>query len=201
MVKNPGLIWLISLFGVIVLITSFFLIEPYKIKGSEITTSVQAPKFTLDSSQGNLFSLEEHRGKFLILFFGYSYCPDICPTTLYKLKTVKEELGKNSDQVDVIFITVDPKRDTQDKLAKYLQSFDDSFYGLTGDESELEPVWKGYGVFRQENLAEGSIDYLVDHSTRLYLIDKGGNLKATYFVDVTVSDLVSDLKYLIKKTG
>jgi protein SCO1/2 len=201
MVKNPGFIWLLSLLGAIILGSAFLLIEPYKIKGSEITTLAPAPMFTLESSHGDLYSLKDHQGKFLILFFGYTYCPDICPTTLYKLKTVNEELGNNADEVEIVFVTVDPKRDTQEKLAKYLHSFDDSFFGLTGDEHALEQVWKDYGVFRQESIADGSKDYLVDHTTRLYLIDKSGNLKVTYFVDVTVSDLVSDIKYLIAKSG
>ena len=200
MVKNPGFFWLLSLFGAIILGSAFLLIEPYKIKGSEITTAAPAPLFTLESSQGDLYSLKDHQGKFLILFFGYTYCPDICPTTLYKLKTVEEELGKNADEVEIVFITVDPKRDTQEKLAKYLNSFDNSFFGLTADLATLEQVWKDYGVFRQESLTDGSKDYLVDHSTRLYLVDKSGNLRVTYFVDVTVSDLVSDIKYLIKKS-
>ena len=201
MVKIPGFYWLLGLLGAIILVSAFLLMEPYKIKGSEITTAAPAPLFTLESSQGDMYSLKDHQGKFLILFFGYTYCPDICPTTLYKLKTVEEELGKNADEVEIVFITVDPKRDTQEKLANYLNSFDDSFFGLTGDEPALERVWKDYGVFRQENLTDGSKDYLVDHSTRLYLIDKNGNLKVTYYVDVPVSDLVSDIKYLIGKSG
>ena len=201
MVKNPGFYWLLSLLGAIILGSAILLIEPYKIKGSEITTVAPAPMFTLESSQGDQYSLKDHQGKFQILFFGYTYCPDICPTTLYKLKTVKEELGNNSDEVEIVFVTVDPKRDTQEKLTNYLHSFDDSFFGLTGDEPALEQVWKDYGVFRQESIADGSKDYLVDHSTRLYLIDKSGNLKVTYFVDVTVSDMVSDIKYLIEKSG
>jgi len=201
MMKNRGFYLLLSLLGAIILGSAFLLIEPYKIKGSEITTAAPAPIFTLESSQGDLYSLNDHKGKYQILFFGYTYCPDICPTTLYKLKSVKEDLGNNADEVEILFITVDPKRDTQEKLTKYLHSFDDSFFGLTGDELTLNQVWKDYGVFRQERLADGSKDYLVDHSTRLYLIDKNGNLKVTYFVDVSVSDMVSDIKYLIKTTG
>jgi protein SCO1/2 len=201
MVKNPGFYWLLCFIVAIILVSAFLFNEPYKIKGSEITTIAPAPLFTLESSQRGMYSLKGHQGKFQILFFGYTYCPDICPTTLYKLKTVKEELRKNADEVEIVFITVDPKRDTQEKLAKYLNSFDDSFFGLTGDELALEQVWNDYGVFRQENLTDGSKGYLVDHSTRLYLIDKNGNLKVTYFVDVPVSDLVSDIKYLIRKSG
>lgn len=196
--KNIGLFSLIGLLGIIVLIPVFLLIEPYSIKGSEITTPVSAPLFSLPSSQGGSYVLKEHRGKIQILFFGYTYCPDICPTTLYKMKLVKEELGKLSDQVEIVFITVDPLRDTSEKLAIYLRSFDRTFYGLTGDENELNEVWNDYGVFRKVNKENESINYLVDHSTRIYLIDKNGNFRVTYLVDVPVTDLVSDIKFLLK---
>jgi protein SCO1/2 len=199
--KNSGFFWLLGLIILVVFGGSLLLLEPYKLKGSEISSQVAAPSFNLQSSQGDRYVLDQHRGKYVILFFGYTYCPDICPTTLYMLKEVKQQLGKKADRLEVVFITVDPERDSQEKLATYLGVFDKSFYGLTGSESELETVWSDYGVYRQKSEPVGSNAYLVDHSTRLYLIDQKGNLRLTYPVDVLVSDLVSDIKYLVKSEG
>lgn len=196
--KNIGFMWLAALVMILVFVGSLLLFEPYKLKGSEITSPTAAPSFSLLSSKGEQYKLKDHQGKIVILFFGYTYCPDICPTTLYKFKEVENLLGKKSNEMEVVLITVDPERDTQEKLSSYLKTFDDTFFGLTGNENDLETIWKDYGVFRQISNVKGGKEYLVDHSTRLYLIDKKGNLRATYLVDTPISDLVSDIKYLLK---
>lgn len=196
--KNFGFMWLGAFVIIVVFLGSILLIEPYKLKGSEITSPVVAPSFSLQSSQGDQYRLKDHQGKIIILFFGYTFCPDICPTTLYMFKEVKDRLGKNFNDAEIVFITVDPERDNQEKLSNYLSTFDNTFFGLTGSMNDLEKVWKDYGVYRQVNNVGGTTGYLVDHSTRLYLIDKKGNLKVTYPVDTPVSDLVSDIKFLLK---
>ena len=139
------------------------------------------------------------RSQYVLIFFGYTFCPDVCPATLYEMKQIKNNLGEKAEKIDFVFITVDPDRDTQEQLKKYLESFDDSFYGLTGDLDELEAVWKDYGVYREIQPLDNSAGYLVDHTSRLYLVNSNNELMMTYLYETTLEDIVSDLNYLIKK--
>jgi protein SCO1/2 len=197
--KKFGFWWLIIAVALFGLVFGVFLTKPYTPKGSVIDPAVPAPSFSLQSSQGNNFNLEEHQGKYVLLFFGYTYCPDVCPTTLYEMKEIKNRLKEKSDHIEFVFITVDPARDTKDQLSRYLSSFDDSFYGLTGDESTLSKVWRDYGVFREIQSTENSSNYLVDHSARLYLIDSQSQLISTYLIDMPLDDLVGDMQYFINQ--
>ena len=136
----------------------------------------------------------------VLLFFGFTSCPDVCPTTLSDFKQVRQRLGKDADRVSFVFITVDPDRDTPERMAKYASGFDPSFIGLSGDEAQLGPVWKAYGVYRQ--LKKASADdtaYEVEHSTQLYLVDASGNLRLTYSYGTPVDDLLQDIRFLLKK--
>ncbi len=172
--------------------------KPYALRGSVIDPPIPAPDFILDSSQGGKFQLSEHQGQFVMMFFGYTFCPDVCPTTLYEMKQVKEKLRENSDALTFVFVTVDPQRDSPEQLARYLQSFNDQFYGLSGSQETLQAVWDDYGVYREIQELDSPIGYLVDHTSRLYLINPQGELVMTYLFDTVVDDIVADLNYLIK---
>lgn len=187
--------------GVLVvgLVFGVFLSQPYTIRGSIIDPPIPAADFVLDSSQGGEFQLSEHRGKFVMIFFGYTFCPDVCPTTLFEMKQVKQGLKENADWLEFVFITVDPERDTADQLGRYLSSFDDNFYGLSGTEEKLSKVWEDYGVYREIQETDSAIGYLVDHTSRLYLINPEGELMMTYLYDMSVDDIVADLQHLIRK--
>jgi protein SCO1/2 len=176
-----------------------FGLKPYVLRGSVIDPPIPAPAFTLTDQNGSNFSLSDHYGKVVIMFFGYTYCPDVCPTALYEMKSIKKRLNSKEENVEFVFITVDPLRDTTDQLKRYLASYDESFWGLTSDENKLNEVWKKYGVFRQIQ-DEGKVSgYLVDHSARLYVINPKGELLMTYTSDASVDDIVSDIAYLIKQ--
>jgi protein SCO1/2 len=187
------LFWLfLGLFGGLVLAGGLILSQPHKLTGSVIDPPVTAGSIDL----GN-FHLAEQKGKVVVLFFGYTYCPDVCPSSLSEFKEVLKNLGGQAENVDVLFITVDPKRDTPEKISQYARAFDPRIQGLSGSMAELEPIWKAYGVYRAEQPSETEGAYLVDHSSRTYLIDRQGNLRVTFTYGTPVDDILSDVKFLL----
>lgn len=181
------------------LIWAFAFVEPYQLHGSEITSQISAPAISLSQADGLAFDLAEHSGRIVLIFFGYTSCPDVCPTTLADFKRVKEELGEKASLVDFIFVTVDPQRDTPERTQAYTSGFDASFIGLSGTETELETVWQDYGVYRAISNSHHDASYSVDHSTRIYLIDKSNHLRVTYPYGTPVQDLADDIRFLLKE--
>ena len=161
--------------------------EPYPI----------APEIELTRAAGNDFQLSQVRGKVIALFFGYTSCPDICPTTMAELNQALGELGERSEQVQVLFVTVDPQRDTPERVQEYVSHFNQNFIGLSGSEPELAKVWHEYGVFRQVVDGTSAAGYLVDHTARVTLIDQQGNLRVSFPFDTPVEDVVHDLNLLL----
>ncbi len=197
--KNTGFWFLLVVIAAIGVVFGLVIQRPYTFRGSLIDPAVPAPEFSLRSSQGGEYSIVSRNGKFILIFFGYTHCPDVCPTTLYEMKEIKTRLKDKSENIEFVFITVDPDRDTQEQLTRYLASFDGSFFGLTGTTQQLEKVWKDYGVYREIQETNNSLGYLVDHTSRLYLINSQGELMMTYLYETTLDEIVSDLNYLIKK--
>jgi protein SCO1/2 len=170
---------------------------PYQYQGSFIDPPVQAPDFQLTSSNGESFQLSNQRGKAVLLFFGYTHCPDVCPVTLAVYGQIREKLGNLADQVEFVFITVDPERDTPEKIAAHLKNFDPAIVGLSGDQSALDKAWKDYGVLVEKQTGSGE-DYLVDHTARTYVVDAQGNLRLTYTFGTQADTIVEDLLHLQK---
>jgi protein SCO1 len=187
------------LVGMILVFSGVFLVKPYQFNGSKFDPPSAAPDFTLTDQNGNPYHLAERAGKVVLIFFGYTNCPDICPTTLAEFKQVHELLGEQADQVDFIFVTIDPERDSVDRLANYLPVFGDGITGLTGSYEELEPVWKGYGVIRNQVESDSAAGYLMEHSTRTYGIDRNGNLRVTYLFGTTPESILRDTQYLLSE--
>ena len=173
--------------------------RPYELHGSEITTEVQAPAVNLTRADGSPFRISALKGKIVLLFFGFTSCPDVCPTTLADFKRVKADLGEKADQLAFIFITVDPQRDTPEGAQAYVAGFDPQFIGLSGSETELEPVWQGYGVYRKVTESGSAASYEVDHSSRVYLVDSTNRLRVTYPYGTPVEDLTADIRFLLKE--
>lgn len=172
--------------------------EPYQLRGSVIDPPLDAPNFTLTTMDNERLSLSQLEGDIVLMFFGFTTCPDVCPTTLAEMKQVYDLLGDKSDHVKMLFITVDPDRDTPVRLKSYVSAFNPKFVGLTGSIEELEKVWKDYGVYREirdENSASG---YTVDHSARVYLINSDGHLNITYTFGTPVNDIEQDIRYLLR---
>lgn len=182
------------------LMAAFFFLRPYQYHGSLIQEDYAAPDFALPDGDGGEFRLSEQRGDLVLIFFGYTYCPDVCPTTLSAMRQLHRALGRNAEQVKVVFITVDPERDTPAKAAEYARYFNPAFYGLSGDSEQLAGVWKDYGVFYQLNKDSPDDEtYTVDHSSQVYLIDQGGNLRLTYSFGTPVEQILEDVRHLLRR--
>jgi protein SCO1 len=177
----------------------FFFSEPASFRGTSYGEPYPAaPEIHLTRAGGTTFRLSEARGKVVALFFGYTSCPDVCPTTMAELRQALEKLGDRADQVQVLFVTVDPERDTPARVQEYVDHFNPDFIGLSGSESELAPVWNEYGVFREVVESTSAAGYLVDHTARVTVIDQQGNLRLSYPFDTPVEDIIHDLKLLLK---
>lgn len=151
--------------------------------------------FTLTSHTGDPISLSDLRGRVVLFFFGYTHCPDVCPTTLASYTRVKAALGENADEVAFAFISVDGTRDTPDEVAEYLGRFDPDFIGMTGDEQTVQRIGQEYGLFFQQQTEFehqhedgqlhvhqlGQDEYLIGHTSPSFLVDREGYLRVVYF--------------------
>ena len=140
-----------------------------------------APPLRLTEASGQVFDLAEQRGKIVALFFGYTHCPDFCPTTMADFASVKRRLGTRADSVRFVFVTVDPKRDTPQRTEQYAHGFDRSFIGLSGDSAQLAEVQRGFHVasFIERDSTMPAADYAVGHSALVFLIDQTGHVANT----------------------
>ena len=160
-----------------------------------------AADIELKQADGSTFRLSDLRGKVVALFFGYTSCPDVCPTTMAELNQALEKMGDQADQVQVLYVTVDPERDSPERVQQYVSQFNPTFIGLSGSEAELAKVWNDYGVFREIVEGSSAAGYLVDHTARVTVIDQDGNLRLSFPFDTPVEDVVHDLKLLLKNSG
>lgn len=158
----------------------------------------KAPDFTLKASSGAEFRLSRYQGKVVLMGFGYTYCPDVCPTTLADLALVRKKLGAEAERVQVIYVTVDPERDTVERLSAYMNAFDKTFLGLTGTPGQLAGVWKGYGVSTRKTVMDKkSGAYLIHHSASIHFIDGAGYLRVMAPFGTPVEDMAHDVKLLL----
>src|SRR5262245_6257626 len=148
--------------------------------------------FTLTDQNGARRSDAEFRGKYMLVFFGYTFCPDVCPTTLAVMSAALDKMGSAADRIVPIFITVDPARDTPEVMKAYLSAFSPRFIGLTGTEEEIDAAAKAYRVYVQAHKDQGE-NYAVDHSGVVYLMDRDGAFLANYSLDIAPDDLAADL--------
>lgn len=169
----------------------------YDFRGGTTETLIEAPDFTLTDTNGEPFRLSDHRGKVVMLFFGFTNCPDICPTSLGEMAAVKRQLGNKADRVEMVFVTVDPERDTPERLEAYVKQFDESIIGLHGTPEELEPVFKSYGVIAERReLPDSAVGYVMDHTASIYTIDRSGIWRVVFPFGMSVEDITSDIEYL-----
>jgi protein SCO1/2 len=168
-------------------------------RGNVLATPMPAPDFTLTDQYDHLFRLSDQKGRVVILFFGYASCPDVCPTTLSVWKQVHEALGDDAHQVRFVFVTVDPERDTKERLKVHLDLFNSDFIGLTGTEAELEAVYRAYGVYREKvTLSDSALGYQVTHTSSGYVIDPDGAWRLRHPFGTPVEDIVHDIRQLVK---
>lgn len=173
---------------------------PAPLKGTSLEPSGPAPNFTLTDHHGQPFTLSEQRGKVTVLYFGFTSCPDICPAELSSLAAAMRELGNDADAIQVALVSLDPERDTAERLAQYVSAFDPRFIGLYGDEATLEPILRDYGVYRERRELTGSaLGYTIDHSGFVYMIDKAGRWRSVMAGGGPAADLAHDMRILARE--
>jgi protein SCO1/2 len=157
----------------------------------------QATDFTLMSTTGEPVSLSDYRGKYVLLDFGYTFCPDVCPMALSDLSKATELLGDQADKTQVLFISVDPERDTPERLAAYLPYFHESFIGLTGTPEDIQQIATAYGVFFEKS-SNKTTDYLIDHTATITVVDPKGYVRVLFPSATTGSEIAADLQALLR---
>jgi protein SCO1/2 len=159
-----------------------------------------APEFVLPSSTGADFKLSSTRGKVVVLEFGYTSCADVCPVSLASLAQARKAMGSTAAEVQVVFVTVDPLRDTPARLKAYLSNFDPTFIGVSGTAAQIEAMLKSYGISATKKMVEGSkTDYTMHHSSYLYVIDRKGMQRALMPFGRPPAEIVHDLTLLLKQ--
>lgn len=167
------------------------------LKAGVFSPARAAPAFSLRGSDGVELKLSRYRGKVVLLAFGYTSCADVCPITLAVLAQARKKLDAENKDVRVIYITVDPERDDVERMRKYLAAFDSTFIGGTGTAAQLSTIYQSYGIAAAKQAASGG--YAVAHSSYVYLIDRGGKLRALMPFGRTADDYVHDIKLLLKE--
>jgi protein SCO1/2 len=173
-------------------------LRPYTFHGTVIQSEQVSPDLTLTTQYAQKASLSDFRGKLILLYFGYTFCPDVCPTTLSEVSQAIELLGNKAEDVQVIMVTVDPERDTPEQLGTYLAHFNPEFLGMTGTQEEIDQAAALYGVYFQKHEGTEATGYLVDHTASLMVIDEEGHLKLIYPFGTPASDIADDLAYLLR---
>ena len=168
---------------------------------TDITGIDYARTFSLTDHNGKVRSLEDFRGKLVLLFFGYTQCPDVCPTTLSEMANVMKLLGKDADKVQVLFITVDPDRDTVKLLSSYVPSFYPSFLGLVGDKAATEVVIKEFKLFVQKIPAKAGSGYTIDHTAGSYLFDTQGRIRLFIRHGQGAEPIAQDIRALLNASS
>ena len=166
-------------------------------KNTDITGADYAKDFALTDHTGKPRTLADFKGKVVTIFFGYTQCPDVCPTTLTEMKGVLEKLGPDAARVQVLFVTIDPERDTQALLAGYVPAFDASFVGLYGSAEATAKIAKDFKVFYQKVPGKTPGSYTMDHSAGSYAYDPQGRLRLFVRHGQPLEGLVGDLKLLL----
>jgi len=171
--------------------------RPLQFKGVDVTGLQYARSFTLTDHNGKLRTLNDFKGKLVLVFFGYTQCPDVCPTTMTEVASALQQLGPRANEVQVLFITIDPERDTQELLRQYVPAFSPTFLGLRGDAAQTAAVAKEFRVFYQK--VEGSKPgvYSMNHTSGLFVFDKDGKVRLFETTGQGPAALASDLKQLL----
>ncbi len=168
-----------------------------KFHSTDITGVDFGTNFQLTDHNGKVRTLADFKGKAVVMFFGYTHCPDVCPTTLSDLAQALTLLGKDADKVQVLFVTVDPARDTQELLAKYVPAFNSSFLGLSGDEAATAKVAKDFRIFYQKHKSKDSQRYDVDHTAGTYVFDQSCKLRLFMSYGQGAAIIAQDLRALL----
>lgn len=173
--------------------------EDSTFKGTDITGASFGQRLALRDHNGKPATLADFKGKAVTVFFGYTHCPDVCPTTMSDLKAAMRLLGPQAARVQVLFVSVDPERDTPEILGKYVPYFDPSFLGLTGTPEEIAETAREFKVFYSKHAESGASGYLVDHTAGTYVYDPQGRIRLFWPYGFPAADMAHDLGQLLGK--
>lgn len=165
--------------------------------GTDITGADFSKSLALTDHTGKPRTLDDYKGKVVLMFFGFTHCPDVCPTTMLDLKNTMKLLGDKADEVQVLFVTVDPERDTQEVLAKFVPSFDSRFIGLRGDAEQTAETVKNFKIYYAKVPGKSESDYSIDHSAGMYAFDKQGKVRLYLGYGQKPEDIASDVQNLL----
>jgi protein SCO1/2 len=171
--------------------------KPPSFQNTDVTGLPYAQDFALTDHNGKPRTLADFKGKVVVMFFGYTQCPDVCPTTMAEMAGVMKELGPRADQVQVLFVTVDPERDTQQLLAQYVPAFDPRFLGMYGDAAATARVAKEFKVFYAKVPGKAPGSYSMDHTAGSYVFDKSGKVRLFLRHGQGSAPIVHDLRQLL----
>ena len=169
--------------------------------GTTYEPPVELDDFVMAATTGVEMSLNDFKGQYVLLFFGFTHCPDVCPTTLAIFRQVKDLLGDDASDVIFLFISVDSPRDTPEVIAIYLSNFDPDFIGMSGDDETLQAIAAPFGLFYERNNAESQTNYSVDHTGRSYVIDREGQLRISYAYGTEAEIITDGLRELMQRDG
>lgn len=170
---------------------------PDTFRATDITGAEFARKLELTGHDGKPRSLADFRGKVVVVFFGFTHCPDVCPGTLAKWAEVRKRLGKDAEKVQVLFVTVDPERDTPAVLGRYVPAFDPSFIGLYGDTEAIKSTAKEFKVVYQKQAGKTPDSYTIDHTAGTFVYDPQGRVRLFVRHDQAIEDLIHDVRQLL----
>ena len=168
-----------------------------KFTSVDITGADYARGFALTDHTGKARTLADFKGKAVVIFFGYTQCPDVCPTTMAEMSSVMQALGKDAERVQVLFVTVDPERDKPEFLASYVPNFDQRFLGLYGDVATTEKVTKEFKVYVAKVAGKTPTSYTIDHTAGSYVCDPAGHIRLFVRHGQGAEPIVHDLKILL----
>lgn len=170
---------------------------PHKFNSVDITGANYARTLAMSDHTGAPRSLADYQGKVVVVFFGFAQCPDVCPTTLTDMAEIKRRLGKDGDKLQVVFVTVDPERDTREVLAQYVPGFDPSFVGLVGTPEQTAEAAKEFKIFFQKVPGQTPTSYTIDHTAGAYVFDRAGRVRLYLRHKQDLDSVVADLKQLL----
>jgi protein SCO1/2 len=171
---------------------------PYTFHGTVLQSKSEAHEFTLTSHTGHRVRLSDYRGKLVLLYFGYTFCPDVCPATLYEIAGAIEILDEEAQDVQLIMVSVDPERDTPAKLAEYMAYFNPSFLGVSGTPEQIAEIATFFGIYYEKNQGSDATGYLVDHTATVIVVDQDGHVKLIFPYGTTAEAMAADLEYLLR---
>ncbi|MFA5665122.1 SCO family protein [Castellaniella sp.] len=172
--------------------------EPLPFEGNDITGSGLGQDLAMPDTQGRMRTLADFKGKVLLVFFGYTQCPDVCPTAMLEISQAMELLGEQADHVQVVMVSVDPARDTPEILQAYVELFDPRFMGLTGTPEQLDKTARSFKAFYAKEPGPTPNHYAMNHSAAFYLLDQNGQARALLGPSLTPEDMAHDIRLLLE---